>query len=97
MIFISSKQGDFLFDFNMLKSGKSFKCMFNSGNRLFSREVVLNREQSPIDEGDLEDFYNRIADFRICQSIVNNGTDKSLYREVHGRLFFSFDLNVENI
>ena len=54
----------------------------------FSREVVLNREQASIDEGDLEDFYNRIADFRICQSIVNTGTDKSLYREVHGRLFF---------
>ena len=95
MIFISSKQDDFLFDFNMPKSGKSFKCMFNSGNRLFSREVVLNRDQASIDEGDLEDFYNRIADFRICQSIVNNGTDKSLYREVHGRLFFYS--NVENI
>lgn len=35
MIFISSKQGVFLFDFNMPKSGKSFKCMFKSGNRLF--------------------------------------------------------------
>ena len=91
MIFISSKQGDFLFDFNMPKSGKSFKCMFNSGNRLFFvAQGVFNREQASIDEGDLEDFYNRIADFRICQSIVNNGTEKSLYREIHGRSLSDF-------
>lgn len=65
----------------------------------FVAQGVLNREQASIDEGDLEDFYNRIADFRICQSILNNGTEKSLYREIHGRSLsvFSFDQNVENI